>query len=220
MEPLVGSSGQVRKDKNWKVRVTVVGGGETEERNGAEREAALWEKAHFKACWPSERAVMIATASSWGPRGPGHGGELPPSEPLLRPGRKKGVGSSTCCKEPPGPQATPGVLPGGPRCRPGPDEAFNQSPAGYGSRLRGPGAPSFGPATAASESSAPASFLLRRSSSTPRDPSPTAPRDALCPPGSPHPGHPRRRPDPRDPLRLAANCAVAPSPPLPWCTSW
>ena len=50
MEPLVGSSGQARKKtKNWKVRVTVVGGGETGERSGAEREAALWEKAHFQS---------------------------------------------------------------------------------------------------------------------------------------------------------------------------
>ena len=33
LEPLVGSSGQARKEtKNWKVRVTVVGGGETGER--------------------------------------------------------------------------------------------------------------------------------------------------------------------------------------------
>ena len=50
LEPLVGSSGQARKEtKNWKVRVAVVGGGETGERNGAEREAALWEKAHFQS---------------------------------------------------------------------------------------------------------------------------------------------------------------------------
>lgn len=111
----------------------------------------------------------------------------------------------------------PGVLPGGPRCRPGPDEAFNQSRAGYGSRLRSPGAPSFGPATAASGGGSAPRFLpappqlgTRGDSSPDRS---SAARSAH--PDAPYPGHPRKRPDPRDPLRLAANCAVAPSPPLP-----
>lgn len=49
MEPLVGSSGQARKDKELESESYSRGGGETEERNGAEREAALWEKAHFQS---------------------------------------------------------------------------------------------------------------------------------------------------------------------------
>ena len=111
----------------------------------------------------------------------------------------------------------PGALPGGPRCRPGPDEAFNPSPAGYGSRFRGPNALSFGPATAASRGgSAPRFLPAPPQLSTRVDPSPyrsSAARSAR--PDAPHPRGPRKRPDPRDPLRLAANCAVAPSPPLP-----
>lgn len=110
----------------------------------------------------------------------------------------------------------PGVLPGA-ALPPGSDEAFNQSPAGYGSRLRGPGAPSPAqPRPRPEEALRPASLPAPPQLSTPRTPSPDRLLGgALCPPGSPPPRAPQKTPDPSRPAPPRGKLCCGALPPLP-----